>query len=575
MRRGSDRSRVACAAPGCTLVNACAKPTVEFLQALTQQLEGLSLPLAMLAIALATFVSEDLACIAAALIAARGELPLVATLSAAGLGIWIGDLGLYGLGALLGRPLVRRAPLRWMVDEEQLDRARDWFAHRGSSVLWLARLIPGTRLATYLAAGTLRASFSRFAWVTFLACLVWTPLLGGIAYFLGLRAIELADDYKHFALLIVLGAALLLVLAIKLFVPLFTWRGRRLLVGRWRRLTRWEFWPAWAFYPPVVAHVFCLAFKHRSLSLLTAVNPAMPAGGFIGESKTAIIDGLTRGSDCIVRSRLLPATSTVGERIALVAAFRIQHGLDYPIVLKPDAGQRGSGVKVARSDAEVAAWIGVMHSDGVVQEFAKGLEFGVFYYRYPGDERGQVFSITQKVFPEVTGNGVHTLEHLILADPRAVAMAKLYLHRNTTRLWEIPAAGLRVQIADVGNHCQGAIFLDGTPLLTPELEAAIDRTSRGFEGFYFGRYDVRSESQEAFRAGRFLVIELNGATSEATHIYDPKYSVFEAWRVLRRQWRILFEIARRNRANGTSTVGVGELLNDLRRYRGQARSHPT
>jgi membrane protein DedA with SNARE-associated domain len=76
---------------------------VELLQALTQQVAGLPLPLAMLAIALATFVSEDLACIAAALIAARGEMPLFAALSAAGLGIWIGDMGLYALGALLGR----------------------------------------------------------------------------------------------------------------------------------------------------------------------------------------------------------------------------------------------------------------------------------------------------------------------------------------------------------------------------------------------------------------------------------------------------------------------------------------
>ena len=153
-------------------------------------------------------------------------------------------------------------------------------------------------------------------------------------------------------------------------------------------------------------------------------------------------------------------------------------------------------------------------------------------------------------------------------------MAEVYLHRNRGRLWDVPAAGERVRIADLGNHCQGAIFLDGTPLLTPQIESAIDEVSRGYAGFYFGRYDVRSESLESFRAGRFTVIELNGATSEATHIYDPRYSVFEAWRVLREQWRILYEIARRNRAAGTRLVGVGELWSDMRRYRRAARSHP-
>ena len=142
---------------------------MEFLQALIERVNGLPYGLALLSIALATFVSEDLTCIAAALIATRGQLSPFETLGAAGLGIWVGDLGLYGLGALLGRSLVRRAPLSWFIDEEHLERARDWFAHRGANVLWLARFVPGTRFATYVAAGTLHASFARFAWVTFIA----------------------------------------------------------------------------------------------------------------------------------------------------------------------------------------------------------------------------------------------------------------------------------------------------------------------------------------------------------------------------------------------------------------------
>ncbi len=548
---------------------------MEFLEALTHRVEGLPLPLALLAIALATFVSEDLACIAAALIAARGHLHPIATLGAAGLGIWIGDLGLFALGALVGRPLARRAPISWFLDEEHLDRARAWFTHRGTAVLWIARLIPGTRFATYVAAGTLHAPFVRFALVTFQACLLWTPLLGGTAYFLGLRAIELADAYQRYALWILLGTALVLVIAAKFLVPLFTWRGRRMLVGRWLRLSRWEFWPPWAFYPPMVVYVLWLALVHRSLTLFTAVNPAMPAGGFIGESKTSILAGLGGKSGRVARAQHLPAGLGVDERMKLVRNFQREIGCEFPIVLKPDAGQRGSGVKVARNEAEVERWLSVIRSDAIVQEFAGGIEFGIFYYRYPGDEHGRVFSITKKVFPELVGDGVHTLEDLILRDARAVAMADVYFHRNQAHLWDVPAVGERVQLVDIGNHCQGAIFQDGTPLVTPQIEAAIDRVSHDYIGFYFGRYDVRADSLEAFQAGLFKVIELNGATSEATHIYDPKFSVFQAWRILREQWRILFEIARRNRMNGTPTVGVGELWSQMRRYRRAARSHPT
>jgi hypothetical protein len=398
--------------------------------------------------------------------------------------------------------------------------------------------------------------------------------LGGAAYALGLRALDLAHSYERFALWILLGTALCLVLAIKLIVPLFTWRGRRLLVGRWLRLTRWEFWPAWVFYAPVLAHVLWLAIQHRSLRMFTAVNPAMPAGGFIGESKSAILAGLALSGDRVVRTRELPANLSASERIAIVEQFRTEHGFEYPLVLKPDAGQRGSGVKVVRNDLEVAAWIEAMQSDGVVQQFAPGLEFGIFYFRYPDAARGRIFSITQKVFPEVVGDGLRTLEQLILLDPRAVAQAKVLLHRNTQHLWDVPAQGARVALVDIGNHCQGTIFLDGSALCTPAIESAIEQLSQGFAGFYFGRYDVRASSLEEFRAGRFLVIELNGATSEATHIYDPKYSVFAAWRILREQWSILFEIARQNRARGAATVGPAQLLSELRRYRRLARSHP-
>jgi hypothetical protein len=179
------------------------------------------------------------------------------------------------------------------------------------------------------------------------------------------------------------------------------------------------------------------------------------------------------------------------------------------------------------------------------------------------------------VFPVVRGDGERDLETLILADARAVAMAKFYLKVNAPRLHYVPRPGEGVQLVEIGNHCRGTIFLDGTPLVTPELEAAIERISRCFEGFYFGRYDIRAPSEDDLRAGRNLkVIELNGATSEATHIYDPRYSVFDGWRILREQWRILFDIASANRARGAPVTSISDLLHALGQYRRTSKSHP-
>jgi hypothetical protein len=76
-------------------------------------------------------------------------------------------------------------------------------------------------------------------------------------------------------------------------------------------------------------------------------------------------------------------------------------------------------------------------------------------------------------------------------------------------------------------------------------------------------------------AGRNLkIVELNGVTSEATHIYDPKLSLFDAYRVLFQQWRIAFEIGDINRARGTRPASVTDLFRATLEYRSLAQDYP-
>jgi hypothetical protein len=181
-----------------------------------------------------------------------------------------------------------------------------------------------------------------------------------------------------------------------------------------------------------------------------------------------------------------------------------------------------------------------------------------------------LFSITEKRLPEVVGDGRATLEELVLADRRAVAIAGVYRRELGARLDQVPAAGERVKLVDVGTHARGSIFLDGTRHATPELAATIDRLGRSIDGFWFGRYDVRVASVAELEAGRGLqVLELNGVTAESTDIYDPRNSVVAAWRKLMRQWRLAFEIGAANRARGARVTGVVELLRLMWRNRSQ------
>jgi hypothetical protein len=345
-------------------------------------------------------------------------------------------------------------------------------------------------------------------------------------------------------------------------------------LGGVKRWFRWEFWPPYLFYPPVLAYIAYLGIRFRSWTLFTAANPAVPTGGFVGESKHQILENLKNAAPWLPSSTLL-ACGAPTQRIAEAEEFMRQHELQFPVVLKPDAGQRGSGVAIVRSSEQLWEYLTHAVFPVILQEYVPGEEYGVFYYRYPGDEYGQVFSVTEKRMPILLGDGKHTLKELILADDRAVCMSDFYLRKNAERIQGVPAVGEKVQLVEIGTHCRGAIFLDGAETITPALEEVIDQIAKSFDGFFFGRFDIRVPSRQDFMEGRKLkVIELNGVTSEATHIYDPKLSLFDAYRVLFQQWRIAFEIGNLNRAGGMRPASVGELLNATREYHSLAQGHP-
>ncbi len=536
---------------------------------------GMALILSVVLIALATLVSEDLTCVATGLIVAQGRMSYFAGVLGCFLGIFVGDLLLFAAGRILGRPALSRAPLRWFLGEDQVLQASRWLDSRGPIVVMLSRFLPGFRLPTYFAAGMLHTRLRAFGMWFLIAAFLWTPLLVWISMQAGEQAFRYLDWLHSNTWLALIGIGVWILIVVRLIVPMFSFRGRRLLVRRRRRLVGWEFWPLWVFYAPVVLHWLWLGLRYRNGLLFTACNPAMPASGFISEPKHEILNGLRHAGDTIATWRLVGRDADPEARVAGVRRFLAEQHLDYPVVLKPDAGQRGSGVVIARDEAQVREYFAGSDFETLVQEYVDGAEFGLFYARLPGDERGRIISITEKQMPVVVGDGRQTLERLILLDRRAVAMAPEYFKLLGARTEEIPAAGEVVQLAELGTHCRGAIFLDGKRFHTPELERAVDEISRGYDGFFFGRYDVRVPDGETLARGESLkVIELNGVTSESTHIYDPSISLFQAWGTLFRQWRLAFEIGAGNRDRGAHVASLGELLRMMREYRATSRTHP-
>ena len=515
-----------------------------------------------------SFFSEDAATFGGAALAASGALATPIGFVACFLGIWMSDMMLYGLARRFGRPLLERRWVKRRVPAARVAKSEAWMQKRGLPILLVVRFVPGTRLPTYLASGLLAVPFGGFAAVTGFVAFLWVAVIFTLTREVGASA---AAFMGHDITLWVsaLAAAALIVLCL--------YNGRRIMgalhgpaAQRW---LQWEFWPAWLFYIPVCVNYAWLGIKHRGFNLPTIANPGMYTGGFAGESKCATLLDLCRTSpEFTARSVLIAG----GERMAQFERQMTALNLSLPVVLKPDIAQRGSGFKLVRHMDEARAYLAQVPADVVLQEYAAGpCEAGIFYYRFPHEARGRIFAITEKVFPVITGDGARTVEELIRADARAAIMAATYLKRHGAIAEKVLPQGQVLKLVEAGNHCQGCIFQDGMHLNTPALEAQIDAISRNVPGFFIGRYDVRYEKDADLMAGEnFKILELNGAASEATSIYDARNSIFSAYATLFKQWDLVFAIGAANRANGHRPATMMLLWREWQKYKLRAACYP-
>jgi membrane protein DedA with SNARE-associated domain len=513
-------------------------------------------------LAAGTLLSEDLTCILAGVLIQQGQLNASAGIAACATGIYLGDLGLYVIGRLLGARVLAWSHVRRYLTPGRKQRFAEWFASNAAAAILASRFLPGTRLPLYLACGALRASFGQFARWSLAAVALWAP----VVVLASARSSDAASDP--------LIGALVLLVVMRLVLRAMTRRGREQLAAAVSRVWRWEFWPMWLFYAPVGAWIAWLSIRHRGVTAIAAANPGMPDGGIVGESKHEILAQLP--PEHTIPSVLI-RTATREARIRQLLSHVTSHGWAFPLVFKPDVGQRGAGVKVVRTLEEAGEYLARERGPVLVQPYHPGpFEAGVFYYRMPGWSRGRILSITDKHFPVVVGDGRSTLEELIWANARLRMQARTFLERHSSRRDEILGASQSLPLAIAGNHAQGTLFRDGRHLITRALEDRIDRIAWGYQGFFIGRFDIRYTDVGRFKAGEDLaIVELNGATAESTNIYDPAGSLFDAYRQLFRQWALVFAIGAANRRNGAAASSWRRLTDLIRVHLASDVAYPT
>jgi len=308
------------------------------------------------------------------------------------------------------------------------------------------------------------------------------------------------------------------------------------------RLFHWEYWPLFALYGPIFFYWVWLSARARSLFFHIAANPTIDNGGFALESKAKI-------------AQLIPENWTPKTLLFLkhtpwyaVEAALWAHQMNYPLVAKPDVGGKGVLVQIVRSPAELRTYIERVPVDYLIQAFVPyKKEAGIFYCRIPGQSKGRITGIVGKEFLQIVGDGTSTIRELILAEPRSLLQYDALRKTLGTKLSQIPEKGDRLTLAPYGNHARGAKFLDLSHLIDEEFHRSWDQICDQIPGFYFGRLDVMYDDWNDLKKGRnFSIVELNGAGSEPTHIYDPGHSLFYAWKEIIRHWKLLYRISVKN-----------------------------
>lgn len=332
------------------------------------------------------------------------------------------------------------------------------------------------------------------------------------------------------------------------------------------KLLNWEYWPGPVYYWPLSPYFLYLAARAKHPCFFTAANPGIHTGGMGFESKYDTIQMLPQ--------KWSPRTFRVEPNAPIEEVLQSmdQFGLRFPIIAKPDIGFRGHLVRKVKSAPELEQYLSDFPIPFLIQEFiAFPEEFGILYYRMPGESKGHITSITLKAFLNVIGDGRSTVRQLVKAYPRAKLQLKRLEDTHAAILGTRPAKGEVVSLGEIGNHSKGTMFISGNHLIDLELIDRFDQFANEIDGFNYGRFDIRATNIQDLKAGKnFKILEVNGVCSEPAHIYDPDTSSYgNALEELRWHWNLIRDIGVQNHKRGAKYLKpwrMIEVLIDMHYY---------
>ncbi len=184
-------------------------------------------PWVMLLIVVAVMIQDDLTCLVVASAVAAGEAEPLPSATACLSGIFLGDIGWFLSARLIGQRMLSLWPIRIIISEEKLQRARERFEQMGQGALFASRFLPIVRTPLQVASGLLARSALPGCIALLVAGVIYVTLFIGSAATVGQFAV-VRDFYQRH------GTIALLV------VPIAIWGSMALARFLWLKKSRVE-----------------------------------------------------------------------------------------------------------------------------------------------------------------------------------------------------------------------------------------------------------------------------------------------------------------------------------------------
>jgi membrane protein DedA with SNARE-associated domain len=555
-----------------------------------------------LALFFGTYLQEDVAIVAGALLVVKHQLPLVLVAISLIGGVITGDILIYGMGAA-----ARKIPwIHKKLINPRVESARKSLDKNLIVTLFSVRFLPTILFPTFIACGLIGISFYRFFMTSMISGIIWTSILLALVINLG-EVVFPAFGYWGWIIMISVS---LLIITYKTIKPRWlklsnnmtiqtnmiidteeevtTLPGMPAISASNHRVAASEKIPYILFYTPIGLQWLFLGIRYRSLTLPTVANPLIEAGGLWGESKSRLMGCISEeNSGFVAPFTSLKLDKSLSSEILLENALMKmkEKGLQFPIVVKPDIGWLGLGVRVVKDESMLLDYINIYPRDLsiIMQKLIshKG-EAGVFFIRKPGEPTGRVTSLTIRYFPYIIGDGTSTVDELINKDERLRYKSSFYkgkesFHQGLSEefLKSVPPRGEIKQIAFIGSIRVGGLYINGEKYITEELNERFNKIACSIPEFYYGRFDIKFESIDMLQQGKnFEIIEINGAGSEAIHVWDANMPLRKVFQELFKYQSILFKISNENRKRGFKPMKGKEFYTYTKNYKNLMHTYP-